>query len=125
MLAKAVATESGFSFFNISASSVTSKYLGEGEKLIKALFSLARSHQPGVIFFDEIDALMSARKESEHEASRRLKTEFMVQVDGAATNAVDKILIIGATNSKTHCLFSLCCCHTITYMGVSCSSLGY
>jgi hypothetical protein len=86
MLAKAVATESGFSFFNISASSVTSKYLGEGEKLVKvmnvpnyykynflivivnpcpalkALFALARSHQPAVIFFDEIDALMSARK---------------------------------------------------------------
>ena len=100
MLAKAVATESGFSFFNISASSVTSKYLGEGEKLIKGLFSLARAHQPSVIFFDEIDALMSARKESEHEASRRLKTEFMVQVDGAATTASDRILIIGATNSK-------------------------
>lgn len=98
MLAKAVASESGFSFFNISASSVTSKYLGEGEKLIKGLFSLARSHQPSVIFFDEIDALMSARKESEHEASRRLKTEFMVQVDGAATTASDRILIIGATN---------------------------
>lgn len=99
MLAKAVATESGFAFFNITASSVTSKYLGEGEKLIKGLFSLARAHQPAVIFFDEIDALMSARKESEHEASRRLKTEFMVQVDGAATTATDRILIIGATNS--------------------------
>lgn len=65
LLAKAVATESGFCFFSISASSVTSKYLGEGEKLIKALFSIARTKQPAVVFFDEIDALMSARKVQE------------------------------------------------------------
>ena len=62
LLAKAVATESGFVFFSISASSVMSKYLGEGEKLMKALFGLASKEQPAVIFFDEIDALMSARK---------------------------------------------------------------
>lgn len=98
MLAKAVATESGFSFFSISASSVTSKYLGEGEKLMKALFSVARKKQPSVIFFDEIDALMGSRKENEHEASRRLKTEFMTQVDGATTDAEDRLLIMAATN---------------------------
>lgn len=74
LLAKAVATESGFSFFNITASSVTSKYVGEGEKLVKALFEIARRVQPTVIFFDEIDALMGQRKDGEHEASRRLKT---------------------------------------------------
>jgi spastin len=79
LLAKAVATESGFSFFAISSASVTSKHLGDGEKLMRALFSAARTKQPAVIFFDEIDALMSARKDSEHEASRRLKTEFMTQ----------------------------------------------
>eukprot|EP01038_Epipyxis_sp_PR26KG_P010654 gene10654-14308_t len=98
LLAKAVATESGFCFFSISSSSVTSKYLGEGEKLMKALFEVARMKQPSVIFFDEIDALMSARKENEHEASRRIKTEFMTQVDGAATNSEDRILIMAATN---------------------------
>jgi len=98
LLAKAVATESGFCFFSISASSVTSKYLGEGEKLIKALFSIARAKQPAVVFFDEIDALMSARKENEHEASRRLKTEFMTQMDGATTSSADRILIMSATN---------------------------
>jgi len=76
--AKAVASESGFSFFNISASSVTSKYVGEGERLMKTLFEVGRREQPTVIFFDEIDALMGARKDGEHEASRRLKTEFMV-----------------------------------------------
>ena len=87
MLAKAVATESGFSFFSISASSVTSKYVGEGEKLMKGLFNVARRVEPAVIFFDEIDALMSARKDNEHEASRRVKTEFMTQV-GTAVDSV-------------------------------------
>lgn len=106
LLAKAVASTSGFSFFSISASAVTSKYLGEGEKLMKAVFSVARKHQPSVLFFDEIDSLMSARKDNEHEASRRLKTEFMVQVDGAATCAEDRILI-----SKT----SSICSTSITY----------
>jgi len=98
MLAKAVATESGFSFFSITASSVTSKYLGEGEKLMRALFSAARRVQPSVIFLDEIDSLMSIRKEGEHEASRRVKTEFMTQLDGATTNGEDRLLIMGATN---------------------------
>jgi len=98
LLAKAVATESGYSFFSITASSITSKYLGEGEKMMKALFSVARMQQPAVIFFDEIDALMSSRKESEHEASRRVKTEFMTQIDGALTNASDRLLVMAATN---------------------------
>ena len=98
LLAKAVATESGFTFFNITSSSVTGKFVGEGEKLMKNLFSMARAKQPTVLFFDEIDALMSARKDSEHEASRRLKTQFMVEVDGAATSSADRILVIGATN---------------------------
>eukprot|EP01041_Mallomonas_annulata_P011350 gene11350-23757_t len=62
LLAKAVATESGFAFFSITASSVTSKYVGEGEKLMKTLFEMAKKMQPSVIFFDEIDALMSSRK---------------------------------------------------------------
>jgi spastin len=98
MLAKAVATESGFCFFNISASAVTSKYIGEGEKLIRSLFNMARLKQPAVIFFDEIDSILSARKDSEHEASRRLKTEFMVQLDGTSTANEERILVMGATN---------------------------
>ena len=65
---------------------------------MKALFSIAKEVQPSVIFFDEIDALLSSRGEGEHEASRRLKTEFMIQLDGATSSSEDRVLVMGATN---------------------------
>jgi len=98
MLARAVASESSSSFFNISASSLTSKYVGEGEKLVRALFAAARQCQPSIIFMDEIDSVLCERSDSEHEASRRLKTEFLLEFDGLRGSANDKILVMGATN---------------------------
>jgi SpoVK/Ycf46/Vps4 family AAA+-type ATPase len=98
MIAKAIASEAKARFFNISASSLTSKWIGESEKLARSLFALACLYQPSVIFIDEIDSILCKRSENENESSRRLKTEFLVQLDGAGTNQNDAILIIGATN---------------------------
>ncbi|KAK9294679.1 hypothetical protein QLX08_010797 [Tetragonisca angustula] len=98
LLARAVATQCNATFFSISAASLTSKYVGEGEKLVRALFAIARELQPSVIFVDEVDSLLSERRDNEHEASRRLKTEFLVEFDGLPSNPEERVLVMAATN---------------------------
>jgi spastin len=101
MLARAVASQSKSTFFSISASSIVSKYHGESEKLVQALFAAARYLSPSVVFIDEIDSILSARSSDEHEASRRMKTEFLVQMDGVVSNSGEqpyRVLLMGATN---------------------------
>lgn len=92
-----MATEADSTFFSISSSDLVSKWLGESERLVKQLFQMARENKPAIIFIDEVDSLCSSRSDSENDATRRIKTEFLVQMQGVGVDN-DGILVLGATN---------------------------
>uniref|UniRef100_A0A0E0HL74 AAA+ ATPase domain-containing protein n=1 Tax=Oryza nivara TaxID=4536 RepID=A0A0E0HL74_ORYNI len=99
LLAKALATEAGANFISITGSTLTSKWFGDAEKLTKALFSFASRLAPVIIFVDEVDSLLGARGGAfEHEATRRMRNEFMAAWDGLRSKESQRILILGATN---------------------------
>ncbi|KAK9436776.1 ATPase family AAA domain-containing protein 1 [Metarhizium brunneum] len=102
MLAKALAHESGASFINLHISTMTEKWYGDSNKIVRAVFSLARKMQPAIIFIDEIDAVLGTRRSGEHEASGMVKAEFMTLWDGLtsanASGMPAQIVVLGATN---------------------------
>ena len=97
-LAKAVATEADSMFYSVSSSDLVSKWQGESERLVRSLFEMARENKPAIIFIDEIDSLCGARGEGENDSARRIKTEFLVQMQGVGKTH-DGILVLGATNT--------------------------
>ncbi|PSS32352.1 Spastin like [Actinidia chinensis var. chinensis] len=99
MLAKAIANEAGASFINVSMSTITSKWFGEDEKNVRALFTLAAKVSPTIIFVDEVDSMLGQRtRVGEHEAMRKIKNEFMAHWDGLLTKPGERILVLAATN---------------------------
>ncbi|OJJ46482.1 hypothetical protein ASPZODRAFT_66198 [Penicilliopsis zonata CBS 506.65] len=102
MLAKALAHESGACFINLHISTLTEKWYGDSNKLVNAVFSLARKLQPSIVFIDEIDAVLGTRRSGEHEASGMVKAEFMTHWDGlTSANSLgepQRIVVLGATN---------------------------
>lgn len=120
MLAKALAHESGACFINLHISTLTDKWYGDSNKLVNAVFSLARKLQPSIVFIDEIDAVLGTRRSTDHEASGMVKAEYVISIvtmcsfshrafdrfmthwDGLASattsGAPQRILILGATN---------------------------
>ncbi|XP_048230423.1 putative cell division cycle ATPase [Ricinus communis] len=99
MMAKAIAKEAGASFINVSMSTITSKWFGEDEKNVRALFTLAAKVSPTIIFVDEVDSMLGQRtRVGEHEAMRKIKNEFMTHWDGLLTKPSERILVLAATN---------------------------
>lgn len=96
-MAKACATECDGTFFSISSADLVSKWMGESERLIKQLFKMARDRKPSIIFVDEIDSLCGQRSEGENDSSRRVKTQFLIEMQGVGNN-MDGVLVLGATN---------------------------
>lgn len=98
-LAKAVATEADSTFFSVSSADLISKWQGESERLVRNLFEMARESPGGraIIFIDEVDSLCGSRSEGESDSLRRVKTEFLVQMDGVGSTD-GQVLVLGATN---------------------------
>ncbi|KAK8283911.1 hypothetical protein V6Z11_D08G119900 [Gossypium hirsutum] len=98
MLAKAIAKESGAVFINIRISNLMSKWFGDAQKLVAAVFSLAYKLQPAIIFIDEVDSFLGQRRNTDHEAMTNMKTEFMALWDGFTTDQNARVMVLAATN---------------------------
>ena len=111
LLAKALATQGKTTFFNVSPTTFASKWKGESEKLVRILFEMARFYAPSTIFIDEVDSVGTKRHDGEHEASKKVLAEMLVQMDGISesnsglngefdneNNKPKFIMVLGATN---------------------------
>jgi vacuolar protein-sorting-associated protein 4 len=107
LIAKAVASEVNATFFNVSAGNIVSKWLGESEKLVMNLFTLARRNQPAIVFMDELDSVGVSRSGDDVGGERRLKTQLLTELQGLASDLEDRVTVIGATNLPWELDFAL------------------
>lgn len=98
MLAKAIAKESGAVFINVRVSNLMSKWFGDAQKLVSAVFSLAYKLQPAIIFIDEVDSFLGQRRSTDNEVLTNMKTEFMALWDGFTTDQNARVMVLAATN---------------------------
>eukprot|EP00252_Welwitschia_mirabilis_P015928 TRINITY_DN35335_c0_g1_i1.p1 TRINITY_DN35335_c0_g1~~TRINITY_DN35335_c0_g1_i1.p1 ORF type:complete len:392 (-),score=91.08 TRINITY_DN35335_c0_g1_i1:515-1690(-) len=98
LLAKAIAKESGAVFINVRIASLMSKWFGDAQKLVTAVFTLAYKLQPSIIFIDEVDSFLGQRRSTEHEVVTNMKTEFMALWDGFTTDQNARVMVLAATN---------------------------
>lgn len=98
LLAKAIAKESGAVFINVRIANLLSKWFGDAQKLVTAVFSLANKLQPAIIFIDEVDSFLGQRRSTEHEVLTNMKTEFMALWDGFTTDQNARVMVLAATN---------------------------
>ncbi|XP_076380647.1 katanin p60 ATPase-containing subunit A-like 2 isoform X2 [Megalopta genalis] len=97
MLARAAATECSCTFFNVSASSLISKWRGDSEKYVRALFDLAYARAPTIIFVDEIDWIATSA-DCSSEPARRFRAELLARMDGLMTTDDRNVVLLAATN---------------------------
>ena len=96
LLAKAVANESEANFIYISGPELVSKYVGESEERLRAIFNEAKEKAPTIIFMDEIDAIAPKREEATNEVERRMVSQLLALMDGMGARG--QVIVIGATN---------------------------
>ncbi|MDF1538821.1 MAG: CDC48 family AAA ATPase [Candidatus Thorarchaeota archaeon] len=97
LLAKAVATESEANFISVRGPEIFNKYVGESEKAVREIFKKARQTAPCILFFDEIDAVMSSRTQKDDTGvTKRIVNQFLAELDGM--KSLQNVLVIGATN---------------------------
>ncbi|QKY19072.1 AAA family ATPase [Halolamina sp. CBA1230] len=98
LLARAIAGESGVNFIQVAGPELLDRYVGESEKAVRELFERARQAAPAVVFFDEIDAIATARGGGDSEVGERVVSQLLTELDRAAENP--NLVVLAATNRK-------------------------
>lgn len=96
MLARIIASQTEAVFYQISGPEIFSKWYGESEKILRAIFKRAAEHERSIIFFDEIDSVAIQRSGDAHEASKRVVAQLLTLMDGFTRK--DNVVVIAATN---------------------------